>query len=89
MIDFISAVVAAFGVVFVAELGDKTQLIALGYGAQYSLRIVAIGLVLGYGAANLLATIVGGLLGAGAAGTPDPDRQRPAVPRLRSARPAP
>lgn len=64
MIDFISAVVAAFGVVFVAELGDKTQLIALGYGAQYSLRIVAIGLVLGYGAANLLATIVGGLLGA-------------------------
>ena len=64
MIDFISAVVAAFGVVFVAELGDKTQLIALGYGAQYSLRIVAIGLIIGYGAANLLATIVGGLLGA-------------------------
>jgi Ca2+/H+ antiporter, TMEM165/GDT1 family len=64
VIDVISAVVAAFGVVFVAELGDKTQLIALGYGAQYSLRIVAIGLVLGYGAANLLATIVGGLLGA-------------------------
>jgi putative Ca2+/H+ antiporter (TMEM165/GDT1 family) len=35
VIDFISAVVAAFGVVFVAELGDKTQLIALGYGARY------------------------------------------------------
>jgi Ca2+/H+ antiporter, TMEM165/GDT1 family len=64
VIDFVSAVVAAFGVVFVAELGDKTQLIALGYGAQFSLRIVAVGLILGYGAANLLATVVGGLLGA-------------------------
>lgn len=64
MVDIIAAVITSFGVVFIAELGDKTQLLALGFGAQHSLRLVAIGLALGYGIANLLAVIVGGLLGA-------------------------
>lgn len=64
MPDLIVALVAAFGVVFVAELGDKTQLLALGFGARHSLRVVALGLVLGYGAANVIASVVGGVLGA-------------------------
>ncbi len=64
MTDFVAALIIAFGVVFVAELGDKTQLLALDFGARYSLRTVAIGLTLGYGIANIVATIVGGLLGA-------------------------
>lgn len=64
MIDFVSALLVAFGVVFVAELGDKTQLLALGFGARYSLRIVAVGLTAGYAIANVLATTVGGVLGA-------------------------
>jgi len=64
MIDFLSALGVAFGVVFVAELGDKTQLLALGFGAKYSLRVVALGLTLGYAVANVFATIVGGVLGA-------------------------
>jgi len=64
MTDIVAAVAIAFGVVFVAELGDKTQLLALDFGARHSLRSVAIGLALGYAAANLLATIVGGILGA-------------------------
>jgi len=64
MVDIVGALVAAFGVVFVAELGDKTQLLALGFGAQHPLRLVAGGLTLGYGIANLLAVIVGGILGA-------------------------
>ena len=64
MTDFVAALAVAFGVVFVAELGDKTQLLALGFGARFSLRTVAIGLTLGYGLANIIATIVGGLLGA-------------------------
>lgn len=55
---------SAFGVVFVAELGDKTQLLALGFGARHSLRTVALGLALGYGVANALAALVGGVLGA-------------------------
>ena len=64
MTDFVAALAVAFGVVFVAELGDKTQLLALGIGARFSLRTVAIGLALGYGLANIVATIVGGVLGA-------------------------
>lgn len=64
MTDIVTALVIAFGVVFVAELGDKTQLLALGFGARHSLRTVAIGLTLGYAAANLVATVVGGILGA-------------------------
>jgi putative Ca2+/H+ antiporter (TMEM165/GDT1 family) len=64
MIEFVTALMVAFGVVFVAELGDKTQLLALGFGARYSLRTVAIGLTLGYAAANLVATVVGAVLGA-------------------------
>jgi putative Ca2+/H+ antiporter (TMEM165/GDT1 family) len=58
------AALVAFGVIFVAELGDKTQLLALGFGARYSLRQVALGLTLGYGSAGLVAVIVGGALGA-------------------------
>ena len=64
MTEFIAALAVAFGVVFVAELGDKTQLLALDFGARYSLRTVAIGLTIGYGAANIVASIVGGILGA-------------------------
>lgn len=64
MTDFIPALAIAFGVVFVAELGDKTQLLALDFGARYSLRTVAIGLTLGYAAANVVATVIGGILGA-------------------------
>ena len=41
MVDIVGALVAAFGVVFVAELGDKTQLLALGFGARQPLRLVA------------------------------------------------
>ncbi len=64
MTDLIAALAIAFGVVFVAELGDKTQLLALNFGARYPLRTVALGLTIGYGIANVIATIVGGILGA-------------------------
>ncbi len=60
----VQAALVAFGVVFVAELGDKTQLLALGFGARHSLRRVALGLTLGYGAAGLIAVVVGAVLGA-------------------------
>ncbi|WP_395154228.1 TMEM165/GDT1 family protein [Ilumatobacter sp.] len=64
MYDLLTAVVAAFGIVFLAELGDKTQLLAVNFGSRYSLRQVIVGLALGYGTASLVAVTVGGLLGA-------------------------
>ncbi len=64
MWSLVIAAASAFGVVFVAELGDKTQLLALGFGARYRLRTVAFGLALGYAAAGSVAALVGGVLGA-------------------------
>jgi putative Ca2+/H+ antiporter (TMEM165/GDT1 family) len=63
-VAFLGAVLVAFGIVFVAELGDKTQLLALNFGARYSLRVVLVGLTVGYAAAGAVAAVVGGLLGA-------------------------
>lgn len=57
------ALLAAVGLVFVAELGDKTQLVALGLGARHRLGPVLVGVTLGYAATNLLSVVVGGLLG--------------------------
>jgi putative Ca2+/H+ antiporter (TMEM165/GDT1 family) len=48
----------------VAELGDKTQLVAMGFGARHKLAPVLLGVALAYAACNLLAVVVGGVLGA-------------------------
>ena len=58
------SLLAAFGVVFVAELGDKTQLVALGFGARHRLAPVLVGVVVAYALSTLLSVVVGGLLGA-------------------------
>jgi Ca2+/H+ antiporter, TMEM165/GDT1 family len=58
------SLVAALGLVFLAELGDKTQLVALGLGARHRLVPVLIGMALAYAAANLLSVGIGGVLGA-------------------------
>lgn len=50
-------------VVFVAELGDKTQLVALGFGARHRTRTVLAGVALAYVASITLSVLVGGLLG--------------------------
>jgi len=55
---------AALGLVFVAELGDKTQMVALTFGARHKLTPVLIGVAIAYMTTNLLSVIIGGLLGA-------------------------
>lgn len=55
---------AALGLVFLAELGDKTQLVALGFGARHRLGPVLAGVAIAYAACNLVSVVVGGLLGA-------------------------
>jgi Ca2+/H+ antiporter, TMEM165/GDT1 family len=54
---------AAMGLVFLAELGDKTQLVAMGLGARHKLAPVLIGVALAYAVTNLLSVVVGGVLG--------------------------
>jgi putative Ca2+/H+ antiporter (TMEM165/GDT1 family) len=58
------SLLAALGLVFVAELGDKTQLVALGMGARHRLAPVLLGVAVAYALSNLLSVVVGGLLGA-------------------------
>lgn len=55
---------AALGLVFIAELGDKTQMVALTFGARHRLTPVLIGVALAYMTTNLLSVVIGGLLGA-------------------------
>lgn len=59
----ISAGMLALATVFIAELGDKTQLLALGFATRHRLRTVIGALAIGYGISNVIATFVGGLLG--------------------------
>jgi putative Ca2+/H+ antiporter (TMEM165/GDT1 family) len=64
MWELIGTTASAFGLVFLAELGDKTQLLAMGFGARYPMRTVMIGLALGFAVAGAIAAVVGGVLGA-------------------------
>ncbi len=59
-----SDLVAASVLVFVAELGDKTQLVALGFGARYRLRLVVAGIAIAYLAAGGVSVVVGAIVGA-------------------------
>jgi Ca2+/H+ antiporter, TMEM165/GDT1 family len=59
----VQSLLASLGLVFVAELGDKTQLVALGFGARHRLGPVLLGVAIAYAISNLLSVVVGGLLG--------------------------
>lgn len=54
----------AFAVVFVAELGDKTQLVALGLATRYRTLTVLAGITVAYAITNGISVVIGGLLGA-------------------------
>jgi putative Ca2+/H+ antiporter (TMEM165/GDT1 family) len=58
------SLLAALGLVFLAELGDKTQLVALSFGARHRLAPVLAGVAAGYATSNLLSVLIGGVLGA-------------------------
>lgn len=51
-----------FGIIFLAELGDKTQLTAMALAARYPWRKVFLGLAGAFALLNLAAVAVGGLL---------------------------
>ena len=81
MLPFLAAVALAFGAIFVAEFGDKSQLLILAFATRYAARPVVLGLVLA------AATIQGVSVGIGAvAGAALPDhggggRLRRCLPR--------
>ena len=79
----LTATLVSFAVIFVAELGDKSQLMALTFATRYK----AVPVLIGITAATALVHAVSVLVGGGARGDdPDPadhaDR-RPGVRRVR------
>ena len=49
---------------FVAELGDKTQLAAAGFATRHQARLVAIGVVLGCTVVSSFSVLIGTVTGA-------------------------
>jgi Ca2+/H+ antiporter, TMEM165/GDT1 family len=62
--EFLTALVTSFGVIFVAELGDKSQLISLAFTAKYRWPIVLTGVAIASFLMHGLAVLVGSALGA-------------------------
>lgn len=54
----------AIGVVFLAELGDKTQLVAISLATRHRAGLVLVGIAVAFAITQGFAAIVGGLLGA-------------------------
>lgn len=58
------SLLAGLAVVFLAELGDKTQLVALGLATRYPTRAVVAGVTAAYATSQALSVVIGALLGA-------------------------
>ena len=58
------ALLLSFGVVFVAELGDKSQLMALAFAARYPALPVLLGITLATAVVHALSVALGSVVGA-------------------------
>ncbi|MFM9226130.1 MAG: TMEM165/GDT1 family protein [Actinomycetota bacterium] len=60
----LSAFLVAFGVIFVAEVGDKSQLMALAFATRYRALPVLVAITLSTATIHLVSVLVGGAVGA-------------------------
>lgn len=64
MLSFVGAMGLAFGAIFVAEFGDKSQLLIFAFATRYAWRPVVAGLVLAAATIQGLSVAVGAAVGA-------------------------
>jgi putative Ca2+/H+ antiporter (TMEM165/GDT1 family) len=64
MLSFLGATALAMGAIFVAEFGDKSQLLILAFATRYAWRPVVLGLVLAAAAVQGVSVLVGAAAGA-------------------------
>ncbi|WP_426504178.1 TMEM165/GDT1 family protein [Dactylosporangium sp. McL0621] len=64
MSAFLSALAISFGVIFVAELGDKSQLMALTFATRFRTMPVLVGITIATAVVHLVSVAVGYGLGA-------------------------
>ena len=62
--EFAGAVALAFGAIFVAEFGDKSQLLILAFATRYAARPVVLGLVAAAAFIQGISVVVGAVAGA-------------------------
>jgi putative Ca2+/H+ antiporter (TMEM165/GDT1 family) len=60
----VHALLLSFGVIFVAELGDKSQLMALAFAARYKALPILIGITAATALVHAVSVVVGAVLGA-------------------------
>jgi len=64
MLPFVGAAALAFGAIFVAEFGDKSQLLILAFATRYAARPVILGLVLAAAVIQGVSVLIGAAVGA-------------------------
>src|SRR5258705_10470507 len=57
------ALLLSFGIIFVAELGDKSQLMALTFAARYKALPILIGITIATATVHLFSVVIGAALG--------------------------
>ncbi|MEY3691443.1 MAG: hypothetical protein RJB57_1099, partial [Actinomycetota bacterium] len=58
------ALLLSFGVIFVAELGDKSQLMALAFATRFRALEVLVGITVATAVVHLISVAIGGAVGA-------------------------
>ncbi len=77
------AVLLSAGLVFLAELGDKSQLMSMTFATRYRSRTVILGAGIACALTNLVSALVGNVIGDKLPEHGVRDRRRRAVPRVR------
>ena len=63
-------ILTVFAIIFVAELGDKSQILAMSFATRYKVKTVLIGVFVGILLNHSLAVILGMLIGSVIMGNP-------------------
>lgn len=56
-------ILAVFIAIFLAEMGDKTQLTTMAFAAKYGWKVAFLGAILGLALVNLIGAVVGDAIG--------------------------
>jgi Ca2+/H+ antiporter, TMEM165/GDT1 family len=59
----VHAALLSFGIIFVAELGDKSQLMALAFAARYRATLILLGITVATAAVHAVSVLIGAVLG--------------------------
>ena len=57
------AALVSFGIIFVAEMGDKSQLMALAFAARYRALPILVGITIATGVVHAISVVIGAVVG--------------------------